>query len=250
MINKKKIGVLSSIVFIIVCGIGMYISKNVFNYEYTDPNILRFYLFVEIVLVALCYFVVKKFYSFEEIGFKKISKINLLWLIPHFCIIIGIIIMALLFGKLPDEGGVSLIISIIIATLFVGIAEETMFRGILLHSFLEEGKIFIPIVISAIFFALLHSVNVFAGLSVSEMIMQLRFTFIFGIFSACVAIKLNNLIPLIIYHFLWDMSLFVSESLSVVPALSTFGIWISIILSIILLVNLFIEQRNKKVKII
>lgn len=247
MVNRKKIGVLSSIIFIVIEGIGMYIAKNVFSYDYSDPNILRFSLYVQMILVGFCLFIMKKYYSYKEIGFNKLNKKQVLWLFPHSCLIIGILVMALSNGTIPEENGYSLIFTIILATLFVGIAEEIMFRGIVLHSFLEGNKIFKPMIISAILFSLLHSVNIFAGVSITSMIMQLILTFIFGLFAAAVAIKLNNLIPLILYHFLWDMSLFVSDSLGISPSLGSFGVLISLILIIILWTSLFITEKKKRV---
>ncbi|MFD3156834.1 CPBP family intramembrane glutamic endopeptidase [Haloimpatiens sp. FM7330] len=63
------------------------------------------------------------------------------------------------------------------------------------------------IIISAVSFSLLHSVNIFGGNSVSSTIMQIIFTFIMGLCFAPLALKVKNLYPLIIFHWLWDFVL-------------------------------------------
>jgi uncharacterized protein len=52
----------------------------------------------------------------------------------------------------------------------------------------------------AMAFSLLHAVNVFGGVSLLSMCIQLVLTFLFGFLFAPLMIELNNILPLIIFH--------------------------------------------------
>ncbi|MUG91735.1 hypothetical protein F7734_04265 [Scytonema sp. UIC 10036] len=53
---------------------------------------------------------------------------------------------------------------------------------------------------SAMAFSLLHDVNVFGGVTLPSMCIQLVLTFLFEFLFALLMIKLNNILPLIIFH--------------------------------------------------
>ncbi len=67
--------------------------------------------------------------------------------------------------------------------------------------------------VSAIAFSLLHAVNVFGGVPLLAVPIQLLNTFQFGFFFAPLMLKLNNILPLIIYHWLWDFVQIMAGSL-------------------------------------
>jgi hypothetical protein len=67
--------------------------------------------------------------------------------------------------------------------------------------------------VSAIAFSLLHAVNVFGGMALLNVPMQLIMTFLFGFLLAPLMLKLNNIVPLILFHWLWDFVLFAAPLL-------------------------------------
>jgi len=67
--------------------------------------------------------------------------------------------------------------------------------------------------VSAIGFSLLHAVNVFGGVPLLGVPMQLITTFLFGFLLAPLMLKLNNILPLILFHWLWDFVLFAAPLL-------------------------------------
>jgi membrane protease YdiL (CAAX protease family) len=85
-------------------------------------------------------------------------------------------------------------------TLLVGLGEETMYRGIVLHAFLTTNRVRFAMLVSAIAFSLLHAVNVFGGVSLLSVPAQLIMTFLLGFFFAPLMLKLNNILPLMIFH--------------------------------------------------
>ncbi len=57
----------------------------------------------------------------------------------------------------------------------------------------------------------MHAVNVLGSISLFGMLIQLLLTFLVGITLACLALEIENILPLIIYHALWDF-LLIAES--------------------------------------
>lgn len=82
-----------------------------------------------------------------------------------------------------------------------------MFRGILLRGALARYNVIASLLISAVGFSLLHSVNIFGGEPTNEVGSQMFATLMDGLFMAPIAILVGNLIQLIIAHFLWDFIL-------------------------------------------
>lgn len=211
--------IITTIIYIIIAGIGMFLMHHVFNYSYNEPSMAKVFIFAEIVLAFLTIFVTVKFYGWKNVGFGRIRPKQLLWMIVQIIVIFLMVSLFIIFlvrkSNLLTSEDWNLIGIILITTLLVGISEELMFRGILLSSLKRKLSISKAILISAICFSLLHSVNILGGLSFNEMLGQLLNTFIFGIFFSSLAIKLNNIIPLMIYHWLWDFVLISSPILNI-----------------------------------
>lgn len=233
--KKIKIALTTAIVYILTMGIGMFIMKNMFNYTYNDPQMVKVIFFVEVILCGITIFSIQEFFSWKEIGFKKINLKKIGWFIPH--IILMAMMVSLLFKNILlnfdniTTSQFMLIVIVGITTLLIGFSEEVMFRGILLHSFTNKGKIYTGFLVSAVLFSLLHSVNVFGGKPTPEILAQLVSTFILGLFFAPLAIKLNNIIPLIIYHWLWDFTIITNNVigknpgvLPIIPMILNLGI--------------------------
>lgn len=247
--NEKKgikIALLTTIAYIATMGIGMFIMNNIFNYTYNDPKMVNIIFVVEIILCGITIFSIQEFYSWKDVGFKKINLKKIGWFTPH--IILMSMMTSMLFKNILENfdnittSQFMLIGVVAITTLLVGFSEEVMFRGILLHSFANKGKVYTGFLVSAVLFSLLHSVNVFGGMSTSEMVTQLFGSFILGFLFAPLAIKLNNIIPLIIYHWLWDFTLITSNVIGKSPG---FLPVVAMILNIVIGLLLWINARKK-----
>lgn len=126
--------------------------------------------------------------------------------------------------------------------MLVGFSEELMFRGIVLYAFKADDSVLKEIVVSAVCFSALHSVNVFGGSPVIGVIAQLGLTFIFGMCFAPLAIKIQNIWPLIIFDWLWD---FILISGSVFGHNNNFFSTLGILLNIILAIVLWVSMKKK-----
>jgi len=202
------------IIYISIMAIGMTVMHYGFGRQYGDSSMMNILVFVEIILSLFTIYAVKKYSTWKESGFDKISWKGFLWLVPIF-IIMGIYNFQLFrtsFGNIDQHTVLTLAITAITIAL-VAFSEELMFRGILLNWSLKKYGVITSVLISAIGFSLLHSVNYFGGESLPMVMSQLRETFFFGLFVALLALKLKNIFPLIIIHFLWDFQIFASDIL-------------------------------------
>jgi len=122
--------------------------------------------------------------------------------------------VAVLAGLITaDWGGreSSFIAWLLVGTLFVGIAEEVLTRGLLLTAFRggmgEVGVWFW----TSLVFGLLHSLNILFGQSVGATILQIAFAFVLGsVLYACRRATGLLVIPIVL-HALWDFTTFMSS---------------------------------------
>jgi len=108
--------------------------------------------------------------------------------------------------------GSSLIVWILVGTLFVGIAEEMLTRGLLLVAFRGGmGEVGVWFWTSLVFGAL-HGLNILFGQSVGATLGQIVFAFVIG--SALYASRRATgvLFVPIVLHWLWDFSTFMADS--------------------------------------
>ena len=250
MNNKNfnlKISLLAAIVYITIMGIGMYIMHSIMGDTYGTPGMMNTMIWVEVVLSLLAIIFISRYSSWKAVGFGQLQWKHILWLVP------GIILLAytwfniinVLAAPEIDDKIFNALVIIGITTLMVGFSEEVMFRGIVLRGALTQKRIFTSMLISAAFFSSLHAVNVLGGASAASIPIQLLNTFLFGLFFAPLALKMGNLIPLIIFHWLWDFTLFTAVMLSV----DTSIMFISFLLiEIIMIIVLWWLMKNKTVE--
>lgn len=93
---------------------------------------------------------------------------------------------------------------ILLLVIFVGIAEEVFFRGIILKILHERGKNF-AVIGSAILFSLLHLLNLLGGQSLVYTLIQLVFALVWGLVTAEFVYTTGTIFPLIIWHSLHDL---------------------------------------------
>lgn len=249
LISKQKVALTGAVIYTLLIGLGMFISFHVRGISYDNPKIMNTLGVVEILLTLWTLFLGMRYFSFKEAGFSSIEKKQLWWLLPSFAIIIAMIVAGAdaLSSKDISSEQIQQITIIGIATFLVGFSEELMYRGIVLNAFLETYSKTKAVVISAVAFSLLHSVNIFGGLAFQFMLMQLVLTFLFGLFSALIFIRIKNLIPLIIFHWLWDfctISNGVINGESLITKIASVHLLIQFILIIVLF--LFLNTNFKK----
>jgi membrane protease YdiL (CAAX protease family) len=200
--------VLAAVGYIAIMAVGMFTSGHVFGITYGDPTMVYVLIGFEVILSLYAVVMARRLFRHWHCGFSPIDWSGMWWLVPNF------LIMAALFAVVLSSGSVELsglALLIIVTMILVGFSEELMFRGVVLRGGLCEVSTGQAILISAVLFSLLHSVNVLAFVPLDGMLQQLVLTFVFGLAMACYALRVNSLIPLIVFHALWDMVQFLGE---------------------------------------
>ena len=157
--------------------------------------------FILLSLVVPLIFLLTKKWNFKEIGFNKITKEGakkVLYFLP----------LLLIFIPCSVQGfhveSIEYFFANLYLYLFVGIAEELYFRGIIPYYL---GKAFSTkwiIIISSLIFALGHSVTILSNYDVIMMIFIIINALIFGVMAIEIYMLCKSIIPAMIVHFLFD----------------------------------------------
>ena len=239
-VKKINKGIIFALIYTAIMGVGMYISKSVFNVSYADQKIVVTILPVEILLSILSVYAYLKYY--KNTAFKKLKFTN--------SFIIYSIFMLLMFVLYIISGAIkyhkNILLYVLITNFLVGFSEELMYRGVVLSSFLEKYNVQKSILYSSILFALLHSVNILSGSSITNVSIQLVLTFIYGLTTACFRLKVNNILPFIFYHFIWDLMVSTTPFVESYPLSIVWNLLLGILLTIVMLKDILKNNKSNK----
>jgi uncharacterized protein len=207
--NKPLIGIIAVLVYIAIMGAGMvYLGAK--GITYGSPEMFDPFWPIMILLNIVNIVFVVRFFGWRNVGFGKLDATQLIWFLPFLLLLaykwyVSIGAMSAFPADSPNWRTIAFFGFV---TFLVGTGEELAFRGILLHSFLgkqsSRSRFALAMLVSAIGFALLHSVNYFGGEPLPDMLWQLVYTFLWGLMFAPLMLRLKNIIPLMIAHWLWD----------------------------------------------
>lgn len=93
----------------------------------------------------------------------------------------------------------------VLSMLLIGLIEEVIFRGFLFKMMLKENGVKPAIIVSAVTFGIGHLVNLLAGQTSLESVMQVFFAIAWGFIFTMVFYKCGSLWPNIIVHGLVDV---------------------------------------------
>lgn len=96
-------------------------------------------------------------------------------------------------------------LSFVLLMLCVSIVEELFFRGTLLRFFSKQGPL-VGIILSSIFFALFHGVNLLHGANPVYTVLQIACAFAVGTCYGAVMTKYHSILPCIAAHFLTNLT--------------------------------------------
>ncbi len=229
-----KVGLVATAIYLAVIAIGMAITVRVYDTAYGTPLMISHFWATELVLVSIVLFFIWRFFGFARAGFGPMKWSALVWFLPAYIVLFMMIVRivpVVATGHLtPDQ--MRLLGWITLTTFLIGFSEEVLFRGILLRGAMASLTVIQAMFLSTVAFSLLHAVNVFGGLPLGAMIYQLAFTFIVGFFLAPLALRLGNLWPLIIWHWLWDFALFAGDYLGVSQPLILTGLMVQVVIAL------------------
>lgn len=248
--GKLKVSLIIFFIALVSYSLSMFISSYVFNAGYGSWKMLLITLPAEFIVIAFSIYIISRYFSWNEIGFNIPEMSSVLWLSPVFIVVIfgWINLFARVSGmEISSEQWRNFLLAGFV-TLTVGFAEEFVFRGIILSYLSERFSAGKAIILSALFFSSLHSINIISGLTVLMMMMQVVLTFITGFYLASVKLKINSILPLIIWHWLWDFLSLGSFMLNLTPHPAINIIFIlEIIFGLIILVKLKKSSGEKQI---
>jgi membrane protease YdiL (CAAX protease family) len=123
-----------------------------------------------------------------------------------------IIVLLLLAFAIYGEANPTTIGWILLNTFFVGISEELMFRGVLLSSLSQKYSFWKTAIIVTLLFGLIHVLNGFITGEFSHSTMQAAMAGFSGLLFLGIRVKTKSIIPAIVLHWFWDMTVFLSMS--------------------------------------
>lgn len=106
----------------------------------------------------------------------------------------------------------NVVIFVAINTLMVGASEEIMFRGVLFRAFEKAMSIWPTIILTSVLFGAVHTLNVFITGELGPAVLQSIAAGMSGLVFMAIVIRTGSIWPAIIYHFLWDLLLFLISS--------------------------------------
>lgn len=127
---------------------------------------------------------------------------RLVWL-PMIYIVVALGV-ATWFGLPPA----TVLLIILVNTLFVGFSEELMLRGIVLQGFRHTVSIWPAVLLTSVAFGAMHSLNVFVTGDLWAALLQSCAAFLSGIIFIALRLRTGSLWPPILVHALWDFATF------------------------------------------
>ncbi len=82
-----------------------------------------------------------------------------------------------------------------------------LFRGLIFTAFREKRGVYVAVLISASIFGFMHITNLLGGAKIGATLIQMLSAGVSGIICAWVFYKTQNIIPAMIFHWIWDMFL-------------------------------------------
>ncbi|SEQ21742.1 Membrane protease YdiL, CAAX protease family [Loktanella sp. DSM 29012] len=117
------------------------------------------------------------------------------------------LVAAVIVYPLPDQVGTTILAAILFA-LFIGLSEELMFRGLLMHGLRHRLSPGWALIVCSVLFGFYHGANALYGQDVIQTVLQIVFATAFGALLGAVTLQAVNLWPAIILHALWNLNVF------------------------------------------
>ncbi len=228
---KKHVMVLG--LYMLIMGAGLAVCNTFFGTTYASENFSEKFLPVMFLLAALatCY----RWKNRDALSLPTENRPGYLWAAVTILPILGL-------GLYAAATNFSVSTTFFIALLdvvLIGIAEEGMYRGILLGGLVKKINPAAAIIVSAACFSLLHALNFLGGMSSGEVFNQMGSTFLMGLFLGAIYLETKKLYLPILFHSAWDYIL-LSGAISDSSVLIVFLMGVSLaelVVSIILLLK-------------
>ncbi len=121
-------------------------------------------------------------------------------------IAVALLLVLAIANGLPTT---SVLLFLVTNSMAVGISEELAFRGVVLRALLGSYPIRRAVLISALAFGAVHSLNALMTGEVVPALMQSGIAVGMGMWAASIRISTGSLYPSILLHGLWDLALLI-----------------------------------------
>lgn len=133
--SKLEKSFLAAAIYIGIMAVGMFTMHSIFDYSYDQPAMTKNLLGFEMVMTLVSVYFYRE--NLKGTGFGKV-RFSFGYLVLAILILVSV---WMFFTKGDFTAKPKLVVIVTITTLFVGISEELMFRGIVLGSFLKSGLV-------------------------------------------------------------------------------------------------------------
>lgn len=175
-------------------------GKNTYLFKYLYGDLLGV-----ILVIVYCLFIQKR--TIKSIGLTadKIGRQYIKGLCIGFFLFTGIVIGGLLlntfyFYGINDNVNLGIITGFGIGFMIQGLYEELVFRGLFLTSLIRKNSVFVSIVVSSIFFGIMHILN--NGFQIVSFVNLV----LLGIFEALYMLKTDNIWGVSAIHSIWNFT--------------------------------------------
>nr|WP_281255843.1 CPBP family intramembrane glutamic endopeptidase [Deinococcus hopiensis] len=85
----------------------------------------------------------------------------------------------------------------------IGFVEEGLYRGLFIKWLLPKG-FWTAVLISTVLFSVTHGLNMLGGQIAAQTLLQVGFAFLFGVVAALLRFQVGSLVPLMLWHSVYD----------------------------------------------
>ncbi|NKY40083.1 CPBP family intramembrane glutamic endopeptidase [Cellulomonas septica] len=177
---------------------------------FSSAESVVFGLLVPLVLgaVALVAFVTSVRWWGPLFGAQPVRGRRWMWIAP---VLVVVPVVLRLLGIDYGAYAAGVVAVTLLAGLFVGFVEELLTRGLVVKMLRDSGRSeWVVMVVSSLVFALLHSVNLLSGMSLTTVGVTVVYTFAFGVAMYLTLRVTGSLLWPVLLHGLFDPTLFLA----------------------------------------
>lgn len=159
-------------------------------------NVVAAFLFLVVIIIAA---------GWRDLKFGApipMSSLRIMWFPALY--IFAFLGIAGLLGLPP----LNLLLLILLSTAFVGLSEETMFRGVLFQALRTRVKLWPAMIWTSALFGSVHTLNVLTTGDIVGALLQAFAAMLSGFAFMAILVRTGSIWPAIIYHALWDFGTF------------------------------------------
>lgn len=167
------------------------------------------------ITFTLFYFFIMKKHSLTSQIFNQKNEIKNKLVRSIFTVISALMLLVALYNLFNtgnfllehwDQNTLSKVVAAFISIFFVGLTEETIFRGFALTEFRKKHSELLSYLYSMVLFGLRHLPNAFNGVPLASALLQVVSTTIIGSGLYCTVRVTKTLWPAVCLHWIWDFA--------------------------------------------